>query len=105
MVTVQRQFEAAVTEMYQAACGGSSIENGTPLSRVALRQRHLQRELGTPAERYGRKDLSHLAMPALAPVHHPITSRCIVAQGCSLHDQPQRVSFTPDMQGGSTRGP
>jgi hypothetical protein len=46
-VTVQMQFESAVTEMYQNAFVGSSIENGATIIQFDLRQLDFQRELGT----------------------------------------------------------
>ena len=45
-VTVQMQFESAVTEMYQNAFVGSSIENGATIIQFDLRQVDFQRELG-----------------------------------------------------------
>ena len=45
-VTVQMQFESAVTEMYQDAFMGSSIENGATIITFDLRQRNFQQELG-----------------------------------------------------------
>jgi hypothetical protein len=38
-VTVQRQFESAVTERYQDTFVGSSIENGATILPFELRQR------------------------------------------------------------------
>ena len=46
-VTVQMQFESAVTEMYQDAFVGSSIENGTTIIQFDLRKLDFQRALGT----------------------------------------------------------
>jgi hypothetical protein len=46
-VTVQMQFESAVTEMYQNAFVGSSIENGTTIIQFDLRKLDFQRELGS----------------------------------------------------------
>ena len=43
-VTVQRQCESAVTEMYQDAFVGSSIENGSTIIKFDLRQRDFQQE-------------------------------------------------------------
>jgi hypothetical protein len=43
-VTVQMQFESAVTEMYQDACVGSSIENGATIITFDLRQRDVHHE-------------------------------------------------------------
>jgi hypothetical protein len=41
-VTVQRQFESVVTELYQDTLVGSSIENGTTIMQFALRKRDWQ---------------------------------------------------------------
>ena len=43
-VTVQRQCESAVTEMYQDVFVGSSIENGATIIPFDLRQRDFQQE-------------------------------------------------------------
>ena len=56
-VTVQRQFESAVTEMYQHAFVGSSIENGATIIQCDLRQLDFQRELGATSTLCWRKDL------------------------------------------------
>ena len=48
-ITVQMQFASAVTEMYQDAFVGSSIENGVTIITFDLRQHDFQQELGTPA--------------------------------------------------------
>jgi hypothetical protein len=48
-VTVQMQFESAVTEMYQDAFVGSSIENGATMITCDLRQRDLPLERGAPS--------------------------------------------------------
>jgi hypothetical protein len=48
-VTVQRQFASAVTDLYEDAFIGSSIENGTTIIQVDLRTLDLQRVLGTPS--------------------------------------------------------
>jgi hypothetical protein len=45
-VTVQTQFESAVTEMYQDTFVGSSIENGATIITFDLRQRDFHQELG-----------------------------------------------------------
>jgi hypothetical protein len=101
-VTVQRQFASVVTELYQDAFVGSSIENGTTIIQFALRKLDFQCALGTTAPICGRQEPSHIAMHALSMVHNPITYRLIVAQGYYLNDQHQRGSFTPDIQGVST---
>jgi hypothetical protein len=43
-VTVQMQFESAVTEMYQDAFVGSCIENGATIITFDLRQHDFQQE-------------------------------------------------------------
>ena len=42
-VTVQMQFESAVTELYEDAFIGSSIENGTTIIQFDLRKLDFQR--------------------------------------------------------------
>src|SRR5437879_12509385 len=46
-VTVQMQFESAVTELYEDAFIGSSIENGTTIIQFDLRKLDFQRVLET----------------------------------------------------------
>jgi transposase len=101
-VTVQMQFESAVTEMYQDAFVGSSIENGATIITFDLRQRDFQQELGTTAEISWRKDTYHVDIHELSTFHNPIQYRFIVAQGYYLDDQHQRVYFTPAITGVST---
>ena len=48
-VTVQMQFESAVTEMYQDAFVGSAIDNGTTIIMFDLRKHDFRQELGTQA--------------------------------------------------------
>ena len=48
-VTVQMQFESVVTELYQDAFVGSSIENGTTIIQFDLRKLDFQCALGTTA--------------------------------------------------------
>jgi hypothetical protein len=43
-ITVQMQFESAVTEMYQDTFVGSTIENGATIITFDLRQRNFQQE-------------------------------------------------------------
>ena len=45
-LTVQMQFESAVTEMYQDAFVGSSVENGVTIITFDLRQHDFQQDLG-----------------------------------------------------------
>jgi hypothetical protein len=101
-VTVQMQFESAVTEMYQNAFVGSSIENGATIIQFDLRQLDFQRELGTTSPVCWRQDVYHVDIHELSTFHNPIKYRFIVAQGYYLNDQQQRVYFTPDIQGVST---
>jgi Transposase len=101
-VTVQMQFESAVTEMYQKAFVGSSIENGATIIQFDLRQLDFQRELGTTSPICWRQDVYHVDIHELSTFHNPIKYRFIVAQGYYLNDQQQRVYFTPDIQGVST---
>jgi len=101
-ITVQVQFESAVTEMYQDAFVGSSIENGVTLITFDLRQHDFQQELGTKATLCWRKESYHVDVHELSTFHNPMTYRFIVAQGSYLNDQHQRVYFTPEIKGVST---
>src|SRR5256886_2796449 len=101
-VTVQRQFTSVVTEMYQDAFVGSSIENGATIIQFDLRKRDFQRELRTTSTLCWRQDPYHVDIHELSTFHNPIKYRFIVAQGSYLDDQNQRVYFTPDIQGVST---
>jgi hypothetical protein len=71
-VTVQMQFTSVVTEMYQDAFGGSSIENGTTMIQFDLGKRDLQRELRTTSTICWRQDPYHVDIHALSTVHNPI---------------------------------
>jgi hypothetical protein len=104
-VTVQMQFESAVTEMYQDACVGSSIENGATIIKFDLRQRDFQQELGATATLYWRKAAYHVDIHELSTFHNPIQDRFIIAQGYYLDDQNQRMDFTPESKGVSTAQP
>src|SRR2546427_11847875 len=101
-VTVQMQFESVVTDLYQDAFVGSSIENGTTIIQFDLRKLDFQCALGTTAPICWRQEPYHIDMHALSMFHNPIKYRFIVAQGYYLNDQHQRVYFTPDIQGVST---
>jgi hypothetical protein len=101
-VTVQMQFESVVTELYEEAFVGSSIENGTTIIQFDLRTLDCQRALETTSTICWRQEPYAVEMHELSTFHHPIKYRCIVAQGSSLNDQNQRVYFTPDIQGVST---
>jgi transposase len=101
-VTVQMQFESAVTEMYQDAFVGSAIENGTTIILFDLRQHDFQSELGTKARLCWRKEPYAVEIHELSTFHNPIKYRFIVAQGSYLNDQNQRVYCTPNIKGIST---
>ena len=101
-VTVQMQFESVVTEIYQDAFVGSSIENGTTIIQFDLRKLDFQRALGTTATICWRKEPYHVDIHELSTFHNPIKYRFIVAQGSYLNDQNQRVYFTPEIKGVST---
>jgi hypothetical protein len=104
-VTVQRQLESAVTERYQQACVGSSLENGATLIQCALRPLALQREWGTPSPIWWRQAVSPLARPARSPCHHSSKYRLSVAHGSSRNDKKPRVAFPPALPGVSTSQP
>jgi hypothetical protein len=104
-ITVQMQFESAVTEMYQDAFVGSSIENGVTIITFDLRQHDFHQELGTQARLWGRKESYHVDVHELSTFHNPMTYRFIIAQGFYLEAQNQRRSFTPELQGVSTSQP
>ena len=101
-VTVQMQFESVVTELYQDAFVGSSIENGTTIIQFDLRKLDFRCALGTTAPICWRQEPYHVDIHALSTFHNPIQYRFIVAQGSYLNGQNQRVYFTPDIQGVST---
>ena len=104
-VTVQMQFESAVTELYEDACIGSSIENGTTIIQFDLRKLDFQRALETTSTICWRKEPYAVEMHELSTFHNPITYRFILAQGSYLNDQHQRVYFTPEIKGVSTSQP
>jgi len=80
-VTVQMQFESAVTEMYQDAFVGSAIENGTTIIMFDLRKHDFHQELGTQATLCWRKEAYHVNVHELSTFHNPIQYRFILAQG------------------------
>src|SRR5712691_9959434 len=104
-ITVQMQFESVVTERYQDAFVGSSIENGATIMTFDLRKLDLQRALGTTAPICWRKEPYHVDMHELSTFHNPILYRFIVAQGSSLDGKNQRMDFTPHIKGVSTSQP
>jgi hypothetical protein len=101
-VTVQMQFASAVTEIYQDAFVGSSMENGTTIITFDLRQHDFQQELGTQARLCWRQESYHVDVHELSTFHNPILYRFILAQGSYVDDQNQRRAFTPEIKGVST---
>src|ERR1700757_2734162 len=101
-VTVQMQFTSAVTERYQDAFVGSSIENGPTIFQFYLRQHDFHDVLGTQATICWRKDSYHVDVHELSTFHNPILYRFILAQGSYLDDNKQRIYFTPAIKGVST---
>jgi len=104
-ITVQMQFASAVTEMYQDAFVGSSIENGATIMTFDLRTLDFQRELGTTSPICWRKEPYHVDMHELSTFHNPMLYRFIIAQGSYLDGNHQRMSFTPEIKGVSTSQP
>ena len=104
-VTVQMQFTSAVTEIYQDAFVGSSMENGTTIITFDLRKHDFQDELGTKATLCWRKEAYHVDIHELSTFHNPILYRFILAQGSYLDGQHQRRYFTPEIKGVSTSQP
>jgi len=104
-VTVQMQFASAVTELYEDAFLGSSIENGTTIIQFDLRKLDFQRVLETTSTICRCKAPYTVEVHELSTFHNPIKYRFIVAQGCYLNDQHQRVYFTPEIKGVSTSQP
>src|SRR5713101_8947456 len=101
-ITVQMPFTSAVTEIYQDAFVGSSIENGTTIIQFDLRKHNFQQALGTQARLCWRKESSHVDVHELSTFHNPILYRFLLAQGSYLDDQKQRIYFTPALKGVST---
>jgi hypothetical protein len=101
-ITVQMQFESAVTEIYQDAFVGSAMENGTTIITFDLRKHDFQSELGTQVTLCWRKETYHVDIHELSTFHNPIMYRFILAQGSYLDGQHQRIYFTPEIKGVST---
>ena len=104
-VTVQMQFESAVTELYEDACIGSSIENGTTIIQFDLRKLDFQRVWETTSTICWCKAPYAVEVHELSTFHNPIKYRFILAQGSYLNDQHQRVYCTPEIKGVSTSQP
>jgi hypothetical protein len=75
-ITVQMQFESAVTEIYQDAFVGSSIENGATIITFDLRQRDFQPELGATSTLSWRKEAYHVDIHELSTFHNPVSGHC-----------------------------
>lgn len=101
-VTVQIQFESVVTEMYQDAFVGSSIENGTTLIQFDLRKLDFQREFGTTSTIYWPKEAYFVDVHELSTFHNPMKYRFILAQGYYFDEDGERIDFTPAIKGVST---
>ncbi len=101
-VTVQMQFESVVTERYQEAFVGSSLENGVTIITFDLRKLNFRGELGTSSPICWRKDSYQVDVHELSTFHNPIKYRFILAQGYYLDRTNQRRYFTPEIQGVST---
>ena len=71
-VTIQMQFASAVTELYEDAFVGSSMENGTTIITFDLRQHDFHQELGTQARLWWQKESYHVDVHELSPFHNPI---------------------------------
>ena len=97
-VTVQMQFESAVTELYEDAFIGSSIENGTTIIQFDLRKLDFQRVWETTSTICWCKAPYAVEVHELSTFHNPIKYRFILAQGSYLNDQHQRVYFTPEIK-------
>ena len=85
-ITVQMQFESAVTEMYQDAFVGSTIENGVTIITFDLRQLDFQRELGTASTIAWRQESYHVDVHELSTFYNPIKYRFILTQGYYLNE-------------------
>src|SRR5918999_3550458 len=101
-VTVQTQFESVVTEMYEEAFGGSSIENGTTLITFDLRNLDFQRECGITSTNYWRAETYHVDVHELSTFPNPMKYRFVLAQGSYFDEDGQRIYFTPEIKGVST---
>lgn len=101
-VTVQMQFESVVTQMYQDAFVGSSIENGTTIIIFDLRLLDFQQQFGTSSTIYWSKKPSYVDVHELSTFHNPIEYRFILTQGYYFDEDGKRVDFTPEIKGVST---
>jgi hypothetical protein len=92
-ITVQMQFESAVTEIYQDAFVGSSIENGATIITFDLRQRDFQPELGATSTLSWRKEAYHVDIHELSTFHNPVSGHCHCARWPVV---PPYLSPSPD---------
>jgi hypothetical protein len=74
-----------VTELYQDAFVGSSIENGTTIIQFDLRKRDWQGALGTTATICWRQEPYHVDIHELSTFHNPLS---LLPRG-GLRSQPQ----------------
>jgi hypothetical protein len=79
-VTVQMQFESVVTELYQDAFVGSSIENGTTIIQFDLRKLDFQCALGTTAPICWRQEPYHVDIHELSTFHNPIKGSVLIVE-------------------------
>jgi hypothetical protein len=86
-ITVQMQFTSAVTEIYQDAFVGSSIENGTTVIRFDLRQHDFHQELGTKATLCWREASYQVDVHELSTFHNPIIE--IIPITLQMHTGPR----------------
>jgi hypothetical protein len=102
-VTVQMQFESAVTEMYRDAFVGSSVEDGATIITFDLRQHGLQPDVGTTSTLSWRKEAYHVDIHELSTFHNPMKYRFILTQGHYRDSQHQRLDFTPGVSKNARR--
>ena len=101
-VTVPMQFESVVTQRYQDAFVGSSIDNGTTTITFDLRLLDFQRQFGTSSTIYWPKEPYYVNVHELSTFHNPIQYRFILTQGYYFDEDGKRVDFTPEIKGVST---
>jgi hypothetical protein len=69
-VMIQMQFASAVTEIYEDAFVGSSMENGTTMIMFDLRKHDFHQELGMQAKLCWRTDSYHVDVHELSAFRH-----------------------------------
>src|SRR5207244_6587612 len=80
-VTVQMQFESVVTEIYEDAFIGSSIENGTTIIQFDLRKLDFQRVLETTSTICWCKAPYAVEVHELSTFHNPLNDHQLKAGG------------------------